>query len=162
MRDPDNRPGEVALGFDPGATADDARLVFIGRIRSPWMSREACPKNIRVARERGAQATVEIDEPWRPGLKGIAAGMPLIVVYWMDRARRDLVIQAPRHSETAHGVFSIRSPVRPNPIALAVVRCLAIEPASGRIAIDATDALDGTPVLDIKPWLATTDIPPAD
>lgn len=156
----DMRPGEVPVPFDPAARADDARLVYIGRIRSPWSSRETCPKNIRAARESGKGASIEIDAPWRAGLKDLKPGMALIVLYWMDRARRDLAVQAPRHSAGTHGVFSIRSPVRPNPIAVGVVRCLAVDREQGILAIDAIDALDGTPLLDIKPWLETTDIPP--
>ncbi|MGE0210179.1 MAG: tRNA (N6-threonylcarbamoyladenosine(37)-N6)-methyltransferase TrmO [Parvibaculaceae bacterium] len=155
-----NRPGEIAVEPDPAATATDAGLVFIGRIRSPWRSRESCPKNIRKARETGKGATIEIDAPWRPGLVDIEPGMALVILTWMHQARRDLVIQAPRHSARVHGVFSIRSPVRPNPIGLGVVRCLAVDRQNGIVSIDAIDALDGTPLIDIKPWLETTDIPP--
>lgn len=160
MHSPDRRPGEIAATSDPALAADDARLVFIGRIRSPWRSREECPKNIRVARESGKGATLAIDDPWRAGLRDIEPGTALILLYWMDRARRDLLVQAPRHSDRTHGVFSIRSPVRPNPIAVGVVRCLAIDHENGLVSIDAIDALDGTPLLDIKPWLETTDIAP--
>ncbi len=60
------RPGEQALPFDPGV-ADDARLAFIGRIRSPW-SRGDCPKNLREARERGGDFRLQVDTPFRPGL----------------------------------------------------------------------------------------------
>lgn len=153
------RPGEIAAPVDP-ATADDARLVFIGRFRSGWTTREECPKNLRAARESGKSARIEVDEPWRPALRDIEAGMALIVLYWMDQAGRDLLVQAPRRSAETRSTFSIRSPVRPNPIALGVVRCLAVEHAQGVLTIDAIDALDGTPLLDIKPWLETTDVPP--
>lgn len=61
------REGERALGFDPAEVDGDARVVFIGTIRSPWRSREDCPKNMREARERGRKATVEIAEPYRAG-----------------------------------------------------------------------------------------------
>jgi len=160
MSSSDRRPGEIAAPLDPALAADDARLVFIGRIRSPWRSREECPKNIRVARETGRGATLEVGDPWRVGLRDIEPGMALVLLYWMDRARRDLLVQAPRHSDRTHGVFSIRSPARPNPIAMGVVRCLAIDYENGLVSIDAIDALDGTPLLDIKPWLEATDIAP--
>ncbi len=160
MAHPDHRPGEVPLAVDPADLKGDARLVFIGRIRSAWRSREDCPKNLREARERGGAASIEVDEPWRRGLEGLEAETPLIVLYWMDRARRDLIVQSPKHRSRPTGVFSLRSPVRPNPIAVAVVGCLAIDRAAGRISIDAIDALDGTPVLDVRPWLSTVDIPP--
>lgn len=151
------RPGEVALPFDPAETARDAALVFIGRIRSPWRSRSGCPKNLREARERGGGGHIEVDPPWRPGLAGLKAFDRAIILYWMHEARRDLIVQAPRHREHPTGVFALRSPVRPNPIALAKVRILGVDGAAGRIEIDAIDCLDGTPLLDIKPWLESVD-----
>jgi tRNA (Thr-GGU) A37 N-methylase len=75
----------------------------------------------------------------------------------MGEARRDLIVQAPRHKPEPTGVFALRSPARPNPIALATVRILDIDPAQGRITIDAIDCRDGTPLLDIKPWIERID-----
>ena len=63
------RPGEIVVPGDPAGAADDARLVFIGRIRSPWKTRADCPKNLPLAREQGAGASLEIDAPWRAGLR---------------------------------------------------------------------------------------------
>jgi tRNA (adenine37-N6)-methyltransferase len=160
MDDYDKRPGELALAFDPAKTADDARLVFIGRAETPWRAREECPKNIRQARERGRPATLALDPPWRPGLNDLAPGQPICVLYWMHEARRDLIVQAPRHREQPAGVFSLRSPVRPNPIALAIVKVLEVDAAEGRVVVDALDCLTGTPILDIKPWIASVDLPP--
>lgn len=160
MHDDRPRPGEVRLPFDPATRADDARLIFIGRILSPWTERSQCPKSLRAAREKGRAARVEIDEPWRPGLSGLASGMTIVVLYWMDRARRDLIVQAPSHRDVPTGAFALRSPVRPNPVSLAVVRLLAVDAGAGRLTIDAIDALDGTPVLDIKPWFGDAELPP--
>lgn len=151
------RDGEIALPFDPGRKAHDAGLVFIGRIRSPWLRREDCPKNLRQARERGKTATVEIDTPWRQGLRGLDGTSHLILLYWMDRARRDLIVQRPRNTTEPRGVFSLRSPVRPNPIGLGVVKLLALDAEAGRLTIDAIDCLDGTPLVDVKPYFASTD-----
>jgi tRNA-Thr(GGU) m(6)t(6)A37 methyltransferase TsaA len=156
------RPGEIRSAIDPATMPADAGLVFIGRTRTPWRNRDDCPKNLREARERGGGASIEIDPAWRPGLRDLAAEETVIVLTWMDRARRDLLIQAPRHRGEPAGVFSIRSPVRPNPIALYVVRLLAVDAENGRLDIDALDCLDGTPVLDIKPWRAGVDVPPGD
>jgi tRNA-Thr(GGU) m(6)t(6)A37 methyltransferase TsaA len=160
MSDNQTRPGELVLALDPAKTADDARLVFIGRIRTPWRVREDAPKNPRRARERGGGACVEIDAPYRAGLQGLEKYSHVIVLYWMDRARRDLIVQAPKHCATPCGVFALRSPVRPNPIALAVVRVLAIDAPAGRIEIDAIDCLDATPLLDIKPYRPGIDAVP--
>ena len=79
---------------------------------------------------------------------------------WLDRARRDLLVQAPRHREAPAGVFSIRSPVRPNPIGLHVVRIISCDAGDGLLEVDALDCLDGTPMLDLKPWRAGVDVPP--
>ena len=82
----------------------------------------------------------------------------LVVLYWMDRARRDLVLQVPRHYGEPRGTFALRSPVRPNPIAMSVVRLLKVD---GTTAVGGgLDCLDGTPLIDIKPYFASTDAVP--
>jgi tRNA-Thr(GGU) m(6)t(6)A37 methyltransferase TsaA len=154
------RHGEVALSFDPARTADDAQLRFIGRLRSPW-SRGNCPKNLREARERAGSFRVELDPPFRDGLAGLQVGQPVILLYWTGAARRDLIVLHPSHRETPTGVFALRAPSRPNPIAVAVVRILALDAPAGVLTVDALDAFDGTALLDIKPWLHSVDIPPA-
>jgi tRNA (adenine37-N6)-methyltransferase len=155
----DPRPGEIHLPFDPATTADDVRITFIGRIRTAWKTRSDCPKNVARARERNEPATLELDPEWRPGLTGLDAGSHAIVLYWMHEARRDLIVQRPRHRTTPTGVFALRSPVRPNPIALATVRLLAVDVPAGRVTIDAIDCVDGTPLIDIKPWIESIDLP---
>lgn len=155
----ETRPGETVLPFDPGL-ADDARLAFIGRLHSPWQ-RGDCPKNLTEARARGGRFGLTLDPAYRPGLEGIRAGDALIVLYWMQAAARDLIVQAPRHRPSATGVFALRSPARPNPVALAVVRVLALDPGAGWVQVDALDAFDNTPLLDIKPWLPGVDLPQA-
>jgi tRNA-Thr(GGU) m(6)t(6)A37 methyltransferase TsaA len=157
MTDNEKRPGEIALSFDPATTADDGSVVFIGKIRSPWKTRAECPKNMVQARERGRTATIEIDDAWRAGLKGLQKFSHAIVLYWMQEARRDLIVQKPRHKPEPTGVFALHSPVRPNPIALATVRILDVDQTAGRITIEAIDCLDCTPLLDIRPWFETVD-----
>jgi tRNA (Thr-GGU) A37 N-methylase len=76
----------------------------------------------------------------------------------MDKARRDLVLQAPRHYGTQRGTFALRSPVRPNPIAASVVRLIGITGA--RLTVSTLDCIDGTPLLDLKPYFASTDAAP--
>lgn len=159
MADP-LRPGEIATALDPASQPGDAWLVFIGRARTPWLSREDCPKNLRETRERGGSAAIEIDEPWRAGLRDLVPGEAIIVLTWLDRARRDVLVQSPRHRGSIAGVFSLRSPVRPNPIGLHVVRLLTCDADTGRLEIDALDCLDQTPVLDLKPWRQSVDVPP--
>jgi tRNA (Thr-GGU) A37 N-methylase len=84
----------------------------------------------------------------------------------MDAARRDVIVQRPRHLDRLVGVFALRSPARPNPVAMAVVTVRAIDLAACTLTVDAIDCFDGTPLLDIKPWLPSVDVPegwrPAD
>jgi tRNA (Thr-GGU) A37 N-methylase len=164
------RPGEVALPFDP-AGRSFAGVTAIGHLRTPW-SPGAAPKNIRLARETGKPARIELLTGYASALTGLTVGQPIIVLTWMDRGRRDLVLQAPAHARAPRGTFALRSPVRPNPIALSTVLITGIdtgiEPGidagtdtgRGIVDIDASDCFDGTPVLDIKPWIAAVDLPP--
>lgn len=156
----DIRPGEIALADDPALAAGDARLVFIGRVRTPWTARTDAPKNPNEARARGDTAYVELDAAFRPGLQDLEKFSHAILLYWMHEARRDLLVQVPRNSGKTHGTFALRSPVRPNPIALSVVRILKVDADAGRIDIDAIDCLDGTPLLDIKPYRPGVDAVP--
>ena len=155
------RDGETVLATDPAALPGDGHVVFIGRIRTPWATRKDCPKNPREARERGQPATVLVDDVYRPGLSGLAGHSHVIVLYWMNEARRDLIVQHPAHATQPRGVFSLRSPVRPNPIALSVVKLVSVNMKTGHIEIDAIDCVDGTPLLDIKPYLPSVDAIPS-
>ena len=149
------RPGETAVEL-PAET--DAAVYFIGRIRTPWTSRKDCPKNAREARESGALCTIELDPRWAEALNGVESCSHLIVLYWMDQSRRDLVIQKPAHYGVGRGTFALRTPVRPNPIALSVVQLLKIE--GTRLSVVGLDCLEGTPLIDIKPYFASTDAIP--
>lgn len=157
MNEFEKREGEIASPKDPAKFADDANIVFIGKIRTDWNSRSDCPKNLVQARERGKGARLEIGTLWRQGLTGLEKASHIIVLYWMHEARRDLIIQTPRHKNRPTGTFALRSPVRPNPIALAIVKVLAVDQQAGTIEIDAIDCLDGTPLVDVKPWIAAID-----
>lgn len=152
-----SREGEIALPFDPAAIAADASVVFIGRVHSPWTSRADCPKNMRAAREAGRPAAVEIDAAYGPGLEGLAAASHVVILTWLDRSPRNLIAQRPRGADRARGTFALRSPARPNPVGLHIARLVGLDVAAGRVEIDAIDVLDGTPVIDLKPYFASTD-----
>jgi tRNA-Thr(GGU) m(6)t(6)A37 methyltransferase TsaA len=144
VRGPDfTRPGEVET---PLPDRTDARLVFIGRIRTPFLTRDDCPRQGDPA---GPVCRIEIDEPWHAALKGIEAYERIEVIYWLHFARRDLVLQSPKSNGEALGTFALRSPLRPNPIATSLVRLVGVEP--GAVLVRGLDCLDGTPLLDIKP-----------
>jgi tRNA-Thr(GGU) m(6)t(6)A37 methyltransferase TsaA len=141
--------GEVAVELPE---AFDAGLYYIGRIRTPWKSRKDCPKN---ARESDSVCTIEVDPRWAQALKDVETCSHVVLLYWMDRSRRDIVLQMPRHYSEQRGTFALRSPARPNPIAMSVVRLVKVE--GTRLEVVGLDCLDGTPLLDIKPYFASTD-----
>lgn len=155
---PDHRAGETRFDLDP-ALRSDAALAFIGEVRSPWTDRAQCPRNLREAREQGGAAEVHIERVYRPALEGLVAGGWVHLLTWLQHSRRDLARQMPRHADSPRGTFSLRSPVRPNPIGLHLVRIVDIDSATGVLRIDAIDVLDGTPLLDIKPYLPSVDRP---
>ena len=146
------RGGEVPIEL-PRAT--DAGVYFIGKIRTPFASLSDCPKNVR---EGAAEARIELDPRYETGLSGIERCSHLIVLYWLDLSRRDLVLQAPRHADRPRGVFSLRSPVRPNPIGLAVVELVSVDGCT--LVVRHLDCRDGTPLLDIKPYFSSIDSVP--
>jgi len=150
--DIERRPGEESVALPEGY---DAGVYFIGRVRTPWSRRADCPKN---GTQTEAVCTLEVDPLYAPALQNVEGASHLIVLYWMHRAARDLVRQQPRHASGSRGTFSLRSPARPNPIALAVVECLGVE--GNRVRVCGLDCLDGTPLLDIKPYYASTDSRP--
>jgi tRNA-Thr(GGU) m(6)t(6)A37 methyltransferase TsaA len=151
IRSDDIRSGEIAAALPE---TFDAGVYFIGRIRTPWTRRDDCPKN---ARGSDAECTVELDPRYAAALDGVAACTHLVLLYFMDKARRDLLVQAPRKGDR-RGTFALRSPVRPNPIAMSVVRLLRIEGTT--LTVVGLDCLDGTPLIDIKPYFASVDSVP--
>lgn len=153
------RPGEVVA---EGLTEPDGpRLRLIGQIRTPWSPGD-CPRNIGTARDLGGAGRIELDPVFAPALDGLAVGQPIMLLYWLDGARRDLLRQSPRHIDGTRGTFALRSPNRPNSIGVATVRITSIDAQAAVIGIDAIDCYDGTPLIDIKPWLDRVDTPPTD
>ena len=134
----------------------DAGVYFIGRIHTPWKTRDDCPKN---ARGSDAVCTVELDARFADALKDVETCSHLVLLYWMDQAPRNLAVQVPGHfGGEQHGTFALRSPARPNPVAMSVVKLLGIEGTSLRVV--GLDCLDGTPLIDIKPYLPSVDSVP--
>ena len=139
------RPGEAIAETLP---PHEAGLVFIGRIRTPWTDRTACP---RQGRPDGPVCRIEIAEPWASGgaLDGIEACGRLEVLYWLHLSRRDLLRQNPKHDGVLRGSLALRSPLRPNPIGTSVVELVAREGAV--LLVRGLDCVDGTPLVDLKP-----------
>src|SRR4051794_21787699 len=125
-------------------------LERIGTVESPLASREAAPKQ----GDEGAPDAWLVFEPGvAAGLDGIAVGDRLIVLTWLDQGDRCVLRVHPRDdpSMPERGVFGTRSPDRPNPIGLHEVQVVAIEGA--RVLVSDLEAIDGTPVVDVKPVL---------
>jgi len=137
------REGEVAVEMPKNF---DAGLTFIGRIRTPWRSREDTP---RQGSHSGPVCRLEIFEPWVPALKSVDFYQHLEVIYWLHHSMRNLVLQSPKHDGRTRGTFSLRSPVRPNPIGTSIVKLVGIEGST--VLVRGLDCLDETPLIDLKP-----------
>jgi tRNA-Thr(GGU) m(6)t(6)A37 methyltransferase TsaA len=125
-------------------------VVPIGRVESPLTDRAGAPKQ---GDEGAPPAWLVFDVRVAEGLRDMRAGDRIVVLTWLDRARRDELSTHPRDdlSRPPLGVFSTRSPDRPNPIGLHRVEVLAVDGL--RIHVSGLEALDGTPIVDVKPVL---------
>ena len=123
-------------------------LKEIGVVRSGIVERKQMPS-------MGAPASILVHEEFLDGLLHIEKHSHIWVLGWLDRGERDVLQVTPRGGSELHGVFAVRSPARPNPIGLTAARVVAIK---GReIEVARLDFLDGTPVVDIKPYFVTRD-----
>jgi tRNA-Thr(GGU) m(6)t(6)A37 methyltransferase TsaA len=129
-------------------------LVAIGTVHSPLKHRDDAPKQ---GDEGAPEAWLEIDPAVADGLDGIADRDELLVFTWLDRAERDVLRVNPRNDPARgfQGVFSTRSPDRPNPIGLH--RVTVLERNGARLRVSGLEALDGTPIVDLKPLLRSID-----
>jgi tRNA (adenine37-N6)-methyltransferase len=143
VRENEIRASERTVDMPP---ATDAGLVFIGRIGTPWNSRLVTPRQGRLD---GPICRIEIFEPWVPALSGLNGYSRIEVLYWLHLSRRDLILQSPANDGISRGAFSLRSPVRPNPIGTSVALLVAIDGAA--VLVRGLDCVDGTPLLDLKP-----------
>ena len=132
-------------------TEIDYLLHPIGVIRSSLKERGEAP---RQGNEGAPDAWIEVDPALVVGLEGIAVGDAMIVIAWFHQASRDVLKLHPRDDirNPLTGVFATRSPDRPNPIGLHRVRVLEV--AGNRLKVGPIEAIDGTPVIDIKPVLS--------
>lgn len=119
----------------------------IGRVESELTDPAQAP---RQADEGAPEAWLALDPDFAPGLLGLAAGDEIVVLTWLDRADRGILVNHPRGdaSRPPAGVFTTRSPHRPNPIGLHQVTIAAVDGA--RVRVRSLEAVDGTPILDIK------------
>jgi tRNA-Thr(GGU) m(6)t(6)A37 methyltransferase TsaA len=135
-------------------SAPEFRLRVVGHVRSSLKTRSQAP---RQGNEGAPSASIELDPSLSEGLSGIQPGHELILLTWFHEARRDVLKLHPRDDPSLPltGVFATRSPDRPNPIGLHRVRVLALGPSS--LEVEPLEAIDGTPIVDIKPVLVVAD-----
>jgi tRNA-Thr(GGU) m(6)t(6)A37 methyltransferase TsaA len=133
-------------------------LTPIGLIHSPHLQAEGTP--IQPRWTAGSEGTVELFPEFAPGLRDLGGFERIWLLYWFDRAREAQLEVVPYLDTQTHGVFATRAPSRPNSIGLSCVRLLAVEGARLRVA--ELDVLDGTPLLDIKPYVPDCDVFPVE
>jgi len=126
----------------------------IGYVRSPYKKQGDAPRQGRLS---DAISEIIIDPAFREGLLGLEEKKHLLILCWFDRADRKILRAIPPYRTVEQGVFAIRSPSRPNPVAICLVDLLGID--NGVLRVRGLDALDGTPVIDIKPYFADIDCP---
>jgi tRNA-Thr(GGU) m(6)t(6)A37 methyltransferase TsaA len=124
----------------------------IGYVRSPYGESKSIPKGLGAKHD--AEGTLEVLERYEAGLKDIEGFSHLFVIWAFDRSQgHELVTEPPLDPGRRHGVFTTRSPRRPNPLGLSVVELLARE--GSRLRVRGVDMLDGSPILDVKPYLSS-------
>lgn len=128
----------------------------IGVIHTPFAGQEGMPRSTSQA--IGVKGTVEVFEDYRAGLKDLGGFSHVILLWHLDRSTGfHLEVVPPRQTQT-RGLFATRSPNRPNPIGLSIVKLDCVE--DGILHVDGVDMLDGTPLLDIKPYIPASDCHP--
>jgi len=126
----------------------------IGVIHSPFREPKGVP--IQPSAAKGIRGTVEVFPEYADGLKDVEGFSHVILIYHFHLARSGKLIVRPYMDDEEHGVFATRAPGRPNPIGLSVVRLLEVR--GRRLTVENVDVLDGTPLLDIKPYVPEFDV----
>src|ERR1051326_4267743 len=130
----------------------------IGTIATPWPAIADCPRNGRQP-DPAPVCRVRVFESFLAGLRGLEGMSHLILIYWLDQAKVPQLVFNPPFDSAPRGVFGTGGPRRPNPIGLSVVAFEGFE-GPDQLLVRYVDCVDGTPLLDIKPYLPTTDSEP--
>jgi tRNA-Thr(GGU) m(6)t(6)A37 methyltransferase TsaA len=139
-----------ALGMHHQMKDEEFEVRAVARVESPLVDRKVAPKQ---GDEGAPEAWLIFDERYRDALRDLRPGMEVFVLTWLHRSRRDVLVVHPRDdlSNPEQGVFSTRSSERPNPIGLHRVQIRTIDDC--RVCVNNFEAIDGTPVIDVKPVL---------
>jgi tRNA-Thr(GGU) m(6)t(6)A37 methyltransferase TsaA len=127
----------------------------IGIIRTPYKNLEGTP--IQPSGACGVRGTVEVEEAFREGLLDLKGFSHVFLLYLFHQSKGFNLVVKPFLDDARHGVFSTRAPRRPNPIGLSVVRLVDV--SEGTLHVEGVDMVDGTPLLDIKPFIPDFDLP---
>ena len=127
----------------------------IGIIHSPYKTVQDMP--IQPGGAKGVRGSIQLDEAWQPALQDLCGFSHIILLYHFHKVTRHELLVMPFLDTQTHGLFATRAPRRPNPIGLSIVKLISVE--GGVLYIDNVDVLDGTPLLDIKPYVPAFDIP---
>jgi tRNA-Thr(GGU) m(6)t(6)A37 methyltransferase TsaA len=133
-------------------------MLPIGTLHTPWRTIDACPRNGRQP-DPAPVCIARIFPEFVAGLDSLEGFSHLILLYWLNQAPLAQTLFKPPFDPSPRGIFSTRAPARPNPIGLSVVAFDGFE-APDRLKVRFLDCVDGTPLLDIKPYLPTTDSEP--
>ena len=133
-------------------------FTIIGIVRSPWKTTEGMP--IQPTGARGIKGRIDIYEDYRPGLFDLEGFSRIILIFQFHQSTGYDLLVTPFLDTRPHGVFATRAPKRPSQIGLSVVRLLSVDESG--IEIEDIDILDGTPILDIKPYIPEIDSFPAE
>ncbi|MEM9629881.1 MAG: tRNA (N6-threonylcarbamoyladenosine(37)-N6)-methyltransferase TrmO [Pseudomonadota bacterium] len=127
-------------------------LTAIGRINTGFMTLDQCPGS---GRFNEGTSTIELKSEFAQGLHNIQMASHAIVLYWFDKANRNSLMRKTKPGEAQRGVFASRSPGRPNPVAVSVVRIIKHDGST--LTVSGLDCLDGSSVIDIKPYCPEED-----
>ena len=141
---------------DDGQVPSSLELTAIGRISSPY----PYPENMPIEPRGGGTGHVQVDEEYRAGLKDLAGFERIWLLFFCHRSRASQLIVTPFLDTTPRGVFATRAPSRPNALGISAVRLLSIDERRGILECAELDIVDGTPLLDIKPYVPRFDAHP--
>lgn len=127
----------------------------IGRVKSPYRQQSGTPVQANFGECQDAE--VHVYEEFRPALQDLSQFTHVWIIAWLDRSKPYELLTVPYRDVVRRGLFATRSPSRPNPIGISCAKLVRVDPDSGILYIKGIDLLDGTPVVDIKPYIPQVD-----